>query len=493
MSIIYNLIYYTFKSLPPIYVQKGQQSLYPAILIEIGPKAVDKLHKDENNQAFLNNKSISEEELKEYIATLKNVVIVSMFNRLDLDNPMTASTLFRCPKFCGRYYKPNVKKENCKNETDPITMEDIADIQQFEIVTIAFEDNVKYCIPFSLWQEVFTNEDYQFTDWVPKPGETLLDNGDNGMSGKVKIYKVPLGEWNMFFVIDDDTLNQIMETKASGFHVKKVVDNVRIANYIYTRHPDEHFISTTRGGVPGVPLYIVYLDEKEADVYIEKIKKQLAGEVDLLSWINYYGGYNLKNDEELYALKGLDLEDRQLKTIPIEIGQLTNLKKLNFNENELKEIPKEIGKLTNLEELYISGNMLTTIPIEIGKLTNLKKLNILVNKLKEIPKELGQLTNLQKLDLRSNKLKEIPKEIGQLTNLKKLDISRNKLKEIPIEIGQLTNLSKLDLTKNQIKEIPEELDQFFIDIEDLDIDDIKMSKKLHDHIYVSEEQESEEE
>ncbi len=437
MSIIYNLIYNTFKSLPPIYVQKGQKMLYPVISIQIDIFTFDSLHKDENNQAFLNNKSISEEELKEYIATLKNVKRIALLNRLDLDNPLTGSILFQCPKFCGRYYKPNDKKENCKNKTDPHTMKYLANMNQFEIITITFEDNVKYCIPFSHWQLKLYNDPYQFINWVPKPGETkLLDSGDNGMPGQVKIYTIRWDENPIFFVIEKDTIDQMLETKKSSFYVKKVTDNVRVANYIYTHHPNKRYsskdfprsIKSTRGGIPEVPLYIVYSDENNANVYIEKIKKQLAGKevkFDLLNWVNQYG-YDLKNEEELYNLKRLDFAGQLVTIIPKEIGQLTNLIVLDLENNNLKKVTKELGELTNLKELNLNINELEEIPKELGELINLRKLNLSENKLKKIPKELGKLTNLKELDLRFNKLEEIPEELGELTNLEELYLKYNK-------------------------------------------------------------------
>ena len=39
--------------------------------------------------------------------------------------------------------------------------------------------------------------------------------------------------------------------------------------------------------------------------------------------------------------------------------------------NELKTIPKELGKLTNLVLLYLHSNPLETIPKELGKFINL--------------------------------------------------------------------------------------------------------------------------
>ena len=42
-----------------------------------------------------------------------------------------------------------------------------------------------------------------------------------------------------------------------------------------------------------------------------------------------------------------------LKELPAEIGQLTNLTYLHLDNNELKELPAEIGQLTNLTYLKL--------------------------------------------------------------------------------------------------------------------------------------------
>tara|TARA_B100001250_G_C19747212_1_gene765921 strand:+ start:311 stop:1210 length:900 start_codon:yes stop_codon:yes gene_type:complete len=91
----------------------------------------------------------------------------------------------------------------------------------------------------------------------------------------------------------------------------------------------------------------------------------------------------------------LDLSNRGLTgSIPIEIGNLTNLERLYLNENQLTgEIPSEIGNLTNLTSINLSVNSLTgSIPNEIGSLTNLSYLNLSQNQLSGfIPNEICSL------------------------------------------------------------------------------------------------------
>ncbi|WP_107666955.1 leucine-rich repeat domain-containing protein, partial [Cyanothece sp. BG0011] len=68
--------------------------------------------------------------------------------------------------------------------------------------------------------------------------------------------------------------------------------------------------------------------------------------------------------------KFLKLWDKNLNSLPPEIGQLTNLTSLNLSFNQLTDLPPEIGQLTNLTSLDLSFNQLTDLPPEIGQLTN---------------------------------------------------------------------------------------------------------------------------
>ncbi len=61
----------------------------------------------------------------------------------------------------------------------------------------------------------------------------------------------------------------------------------------------------------------------------------------------------------------LDLSRQELKTLPIEIGQLKNLQKLYLDYNQLTTLPQEIGQLKNLKWLYLYSNQLATLPKEI--------------------------------------------------------------------------------------------------------------------------------
>lgn len=109
---------------------------------------------------------------------------------------------------------------------------------------------------------------------------------------------------------------------------------------------------------------------------------------------------------------------------------------------------------TGVHDLQLTFAGLTgSLPVEIGNLTNLAGLRLSQNQLSgAIPVEIGNLVNLTSLDLNDNQLSgAIPAEIGALTNLTALSLGRNDLSgSIPPELGNLINLSLLTLNGNQL-------------------------------------------
>jgi internalin A len=52
----------------------------------------------------------------------------------------------------------------------------------------------------------------------------------------------------------------------------------------------------------------------------------------------------------------IELNGKQLKSLPESIFQLTSLTKLTLVSDEIESLPKQIGQLTNLEVLYLGIN-----------------------------------------------------------------------------------------------------------------------------------------
>jgi len=105
---------------------------------------------------------------------------------------------------------------------------------------------------------------------------------------------------------------------------------------------------------------------------------------------------------------------------------------LSIQRNQIKSLPPEIGNLTNLEFLYLGYNALTVLPDEIGLLTNLKYLNIGKNNLTELPESIGNLTHLIELKvINSGIFMQLPASISNLSRLEYIYLDETVLLPIP--------------------------------------------------------------
>ena len=107
----------------------------------------------------------------------------------------------------------------------------------------------------------------------------------------------------------------------------------------------------------------------------------------------------------------LDLEAKDLASLPAEVGQLANLTGLILRGNKFVSLPAEVGQLANLTELYLNNNQIASLPAEVGQLANLTELSLMHNKIATPPLVLADLPKLQ-LDLRGNPFLEDPQYAG---------------------------------------------------------------------------------
>ena len=105
------------------------------------------------------------------------------------------------------------------------------------------------------------------------------------------------------------------------------------------------------------------------------------------------------------------------------------LKKLDLSQRDITSLPSEIGNLTNLTSLHLSSSEITTLPESIGNLTNLTSLHLSDNKLTTLPESISNLTNLTSLDLSKNKLSNLPPEVLSKGGLAVRDYFRQRVEE----------------------------------------------------------------
>ncbi|XP_047933475.2 lanosterol 14-alpha demethylase isoform X4 [Anser cygnoides] len=205
------------------------------------------------------------------------------------------------------------------------------------------------------------------------------------------------------------------------------------------------------------------------------------------------------NVGNLTNLEILLLERNRLTCLPPEISFLHKLTVLNVSHNQLLYLPKEFSKLVNLKELFLNHNNMDEFPFALRSLETLElagnKLKTLPDamadmeklKLTQIPEELSKLVCLRELDISHNALKEMPDSIGELEYLVHLIANNNDISQLPKSITSLRNLQHLDLSENRLKSLPAGLHHLHL-LKDINFDgnflfeplkDLCRGKQLH--------------
>lgn len=147
-------------------------------------------------------------------------------------------------------------------------------------------------------------------------------------------------------------------------------------------------------------------------------------------------------------------------SLPPEIGNLPNLQEFLLDCGAVAigavpyectnriSLPVELGELTQLRSLTLANDQVTTLPFDLVKLVNLQDLDLHNNQFTRVPAGLDQITTLQALYLRGNQLTNVSSALGTLINLQWLDLSSNQLTTVPAELGNLTKLEGLLLGAN---------------------------------------------
>jgi len=168
---------------------------------------------------------------------------------------------------------------------------------------------------------------------------------------------------------------------------------------------------------------------------------------------NFYRvAYEIKDLKE--DITAMDLSEKDLSSIPVEVIKQRSLKILLLNSNQLSNLPPEIGELKNLTDLALNSNKLSSLPPEIGELKNLTSLELAGNQLSELPVGIGKLSNLQSLNFNTNNLQKLPPTLWELKELTELVLSKNQLTELPEEISNLSNLQVLYFGNNNLQKLP---------------------------------------
>jgi Leucine-rich repeat (LRR) protein len=151
----------------------------------------------------------------------------------------------------------------------------------------------------------------------------------------------------------------------------------------------------------------------------------------------------------------LNLDGKELLSLPDALGHLTQLHKLWLGDNRLTFLPDSFGNLTQLKLLWIDSNQLSALPDSFGNLAHLEVLEIENNRLTALPDSFGNLAHLEVLEIENNQLTALPDSFGNLTQLQFLWLQINKLTALPDSFCNLTKLEDLRLERNELTTLPD--------------------------------------
>ena len=140
---------------------------------------------------------------------------------------------------------------------------------------------------------------------------------------------------------------------------------------------------------------------------------------------------------------------------PIEIFDLADsLEILNLSDNRLRSLPADLGRLTNLKVIFLSNNNFEEVPEILADCPNLSMVGFKSNKIRVLGENVLPLS-VRWLILTDNQLAKLPKSIGRLQKLQKLMLAGNQLRSLPDEMAACQNLELIRLAANRLQSLPD--------------------------------------
>ena len=163
-------------------------------------------------------------------------------------------------------------------------------------------------------------------------------------------------------------------------------------------------------------------------------------------------------------MRFLDVENNELKTLPVVAMKLTQLTTLKLAGNPMSELPLELGKLVYLTHITVPANDLGNVPRDVVQaggsaiiryvcgindcatsgLLDLSKMNLHV-----LPPSVRELrTALTFLKLDDNPLARLPNWLGEMQQLVRVSLSNTPLQRLPATLGAIATLEDVAVDGN---------------------------------------------
>ncbi|XP_035698034.1 uncharacterized protein LOC118431062 [Branchiostoma floridae] len=166
---------------------------------------------------------------------------------------------------------------------------------------------------------------------------------------------------------------------------------------------------------------------------------------------------NIQLSEKLIILTNLNLlslGECNLDTVPAAVMELRQLETLILSNNRNINLPDKMSSLINLNALLLDNCDLHSLPPVVLKLSHLHSLDLSHNKQISLPDELYRLENIKAVRLRECSMATVPPVVLKLTQLEELDLSWNSGIHLPDGLSGLTNIRFLNLLKTDMATVP---------------------------------------
>ncbi|KAG2194526.1 hypothetical protein INT47_005730 [Mucor saturninus] len=168
----------------------------------------------------------------------------------------------------------------------------------------------------------------------------------------------------------------------------------------------------------------------------------------------------VSEDEEFGAYRRVDLQNKNLATIPIFLYRYAaRITSLDLSRNLMMEIPVDFVQMCkNMKQLWLTNNDYNGLPQSIRFIPNLEHLNVSGNHIQDLePARLDELETLRTFRAYNNKLTTLPPSFSSFKHLTILFISNNSFTKFPAVICEIESLAYLDISFNKITCFPDEI------------------------------------
>ncbi|MFX1314269.1 MAG: leucine-rich repeat domain-containing protein [Promethearchaeota archaeon] len=159
-------------------------------------------------------------------------------------------------------------------------------------------------------------------------------------------------------------------------------------------------ISDYKSGQKLHPIQLIYFNG-ESNLYIKFRSEVVIGLKEFREFCD---------SSEISKIKHILLQGWELKTIPEQIFNLTELVSLSLEHNLIEQIPESISDLISLKTLYLDYNQIKIFPNSLIKVPSLEFLSLNNNFISSIPRDLINYKSLKELKIRLNNIRELPND-----------------------------------------------------------------------------------